>query len=129
MRKNVIELKYKDLLDPGVKESALYFLEAYDFPVLFSHQVSKICQFIISELDQIELIRNKLVKKYGQEDPETKTFFIIKDTPEEQEYVKEFMKFLEENITCTLVKLNLVDIADYKIKPKHLKNMDKFFIR
>lgn len=123
-----VDIKYKDLIDPSVKESLNYFLDSIEFPVLFSHKIAKVSSFIFSEIDMIELMRNKLVKKYGVEDSSTNTVSIVKGTVEEEKYVKEFMLFLEEKIVTSNEKISLSLISEYKIKPIHLKNLKFLFI-
>lgn len=126
--KKTIDIQYKDIVDGEMQNALKYLSDSIDFPVMFSLKIAKIEKFINDCTQDIRIVQEKLIRKYGAEDPETKKLIIKNGTDEHFKYLEEMKNFLDEKIICNHEKLNILEIKDYKIKPSYLKKILKLVL-
>lgn len=125
-----IEITYRDLAgEPGSSpyDSINHLLDREDFPVMFSHRISKLASIVIPEIKHIDAMFTRLVKKHGHLTENSEKFTIDAGSQAEKDFSSEYEAFLNEKVRFDFEKINLLGIQDYKIKPRHLKNLQAFF--
>ncbi len=92
-------------------------------PVKASYQVAKLANKLNEQLKVIDVVRNGLIKNYGETD-ERGQGSIKQDSPNFQKFVDEFSELLEQEVEIVFEKVKLPEkVAATCDKCNH--NMDK----
>ena len=127
--KERIIIKYRDLAgEPGKSpyDSMNYLLDRDDFPVVFGHKLVKLASVIFPEMKHIDTVYARLIRKYGKLNEDKSQFLVDANSADGLKFSEEYEKFLDQELILEVEKINLSEIAEYKIKPKHLNNLRHF---
>jgi hypothetical protein len=125
-----IEVSYRELVGtPESKplDSLNHLLDREDFPVIFGHKISKLATALFPEFEHANKMFNKLVRKHGKLNEDKTQFVIDPGSEAEKAFSDEYAQFLDETTTLRVEKISLEEVGQYKVKPRHLKNLHKFF--
>jgi lysyl-tRNA synthetase class I len=113
-----MKIALKDLAD---MEKALGKVMNTPMNFKLSYRLAKIAGKLTSEFKHINNTRQEIIKKYGKQDPKTKTFTVLDEKVEEAG--KEFDDFLAQEITLEVDKIPTECIQDISISANDLASI------
>lgn len=120
-----MELTLKQLVE---KSDSLLKLLNKELPVKTAYRLGRLSNAVKSELEQYNIHRNLLIKKYGKEKDGQA---IIE--PGEKEATEKFIKDNEELLSVTVKidsynPISISELGDIKLSPIDLGNLEIFFM-
>lgn len=98
-----------------------------ELPVKTAYRLGRLSKVLQSELDQFNLTRNNLIKKYGKEKDGQ-----YQIEPDDKEALEKFNKEIEELLTVEINidsynPINVDDLGDIKLSAIDMSNLSIFF--
>lgn len=119
-----MKLTLKDLLQ---NVESLGKLLKKELPVKTAYRLGRLSKVLQSELDQFNLTRNNLIKKYGKEKEGQ-----YQIDPEDKEALEKFNKEIEELLTVEISidaydPISVDDLGDIKLSAIDMSNLSIYF--
>ena len=106
-------------------EESLKKLLILTLPIKISYKLSKVLAKISKELALLEEQRMNLVRKYGEENPETKEIRVQPD--QMPAFINEFNELLQETVKFDFEPVSIDSVGDIEFSPLDMANLEKFF--
>lgn len=107
---------------------ALNKLVNLEFPVETSYELAKMIMKLNEQWKVVEMVRNSLIRKYGEED-ESKKIGIRADSPNYFKFVNEFNELMLQEIDIEFERVKISERAfenNGVVKPSVFIALDKF---
>jgi hypothetical protein len=114
---NISFLLTKDKTDVLSKMAGITFEDG-----VTSFRIMRNIQNISVELQTFESSRQKLVRQYGVENSETKIIEVLPNTPQMEEYLKQYNAMIQEEIEINILLLNPIHLKGFS--PVELMQID-----
>lgn len=114
-----VKIKLSDFF--AAREFLVKISNLSDLPIYVSYRFAKIIKAVEGEVVSLEEARNKLIRKYGQEDGNGGYTIPIENVEAIENFNKEFGELLSKDIELEIPTVNLDDLNGVKLSPNDVR--------